>query len=88
MPDIEDIALLEICECGEKNVSEAIRIFEETSLPYKKAKKLVTGCEKSCCRAALMRLYEMVDFGKIDYDEIHDLIELRLSRLAKMGEGK
>lgn len=83
----EEILLSEICVCGEKNVAEAIQIFEETTLPYKKAKKLVTGCDKSCCRAALMRLYEMVDFGKIDYDEIHDLIELRLARLARLSEG-
>lgn len=87
MPTKEEVLACEICECGEKNVAEAIRLFEETALPYKKAKKMITGCEKSCCRAALMRLYEMVDFGKIDYDEIHDLIELRLIRIARLSQG-
>lgn len=87
MPAKEEVLLEEICECGEKNVAESIEIFEQTTLPYKKAKKLVTGCDKSCCRAALMRLYEMVDFGQIDYDEIHDLIQLRLERIARLGGG-
>jgi DNA-directed RNA polymerase subunit N (RpoN/RPB10) len=64
-----------ICECGDKTVSEAIEIFENTDLPYKKAKKLVTGCNKTCCRRPLMSLYQMIDFGKIDYEEIDFLIE-------------
>ena len=27
-----------ICECGNKTVAEAIDIFQDTDLPYKKAK--------------------------------------------------
>ena len=64
-----------ICECGRKNIAEAIEIFQNTNLPYKKAKKLVTGCNKSCCRKALMKLFDQVYFGKIDIDEISDLID-------------
>ncbi len=66
-----------ICECGNKSVDEAIALFSETTLPYKKAKKLVTGCNKTCCRRPLMRLFDMVQFGEIDYDEIDFLIEQR-----------
>lgn len=87
MSSKEEVLSEEICECGMKNVAEAIEIFEQTTLPYKKAKKLVTECDKSCCRAALMRLYEMVDFGQVDFDEIHDLIQLRLERIARLGGG-
>jgi len=64
-----------ICNCGEKSVLQAIEIFEATELPYKKAKKLVTGCNKTCCRRALMRLFNMVDFGAIDYEEIGFLVD-------------
>lgn len=63
-----------ICLCGEKTVFEAIDIFKHTDLPYKKAKKLVTGCNKTCCRKPLMRLFDMVSFGEIDYFEIDYLI--------------
>lgn len=66
-----------ICECGDKSVDEAIAIFEKTDLPYKKAKKLVTGCNKTCCRRPLMRLFDMVRFGDVDYEEIDFLIEQR-----------
>ncbi|HHB94792.1 MAG TPA: hypothetical protein ENK88_06575 [Campylobacterales bacterium] len=69
-----------ICECGEKSVKEAIDIFKDTDLPYKKAKKLVTGCNKSCCRKPLMTLFKMVDFGAVDYEEIDALIEQFQSR--------
>jgi DNA-directed RNA polymerase subunit N (RpoN/RPB10) len=69
-----------ICACGDKSVSEAVEIFKETTLPYKKAKKLVTGCNKTCCRRPLMALYNMVEFGKIDYEEIDFLIEQMNSR--------
>ncbi len=62
-----------LCECGEKSIAEAIEIFQETSLPYKKAKKLVTGCSKSCCRRPLMALFNMVFTGKVDVDEIYRL---------------
>ena len=64
-----------ICECGNKTVAEAIDIFQDTDLPYKKAKKLVTGCNKSCCRRPLMALYQMIDFGKVDLEEIDFLID-------------
>ena len=72
-----------ICECGEKTVSEAVEIFTDTDLPYKKAKKLVTGCNKSCCRRPLMKLFDMVEFGEIDYEEIDILIEQRRARLEE-----
>ena len=62
-----------LCECGEKTIGEAIAIFQETSLPYKKAKKLVTGCSKSCCRRPLMALFNMVYTGDIDIDEVYRL---------------
>lgn len=82
----EDVLALEICECGNKNVADAIKIFQETSLPYKKAKKLVTECEKSCCRAALLRLFDMSYFGNFDYDEIERLIQLRHDKLGEILE--
>ncbi|MBN2869630.1 MAG: hypothetical protein JXK04_01600 [Campylobacterales bacterium] len=82
----EEILSLEICECGGKSVAEAIEIFQQTSLPYKKAKKLVTGCDKSCCRAALLRLFDMSYFGKFDYDEIERLIQLRHDKLGEILE--
>lgn len=84
----EDVLAMEICECGEKNVAEAIEIFQDTSLPFKKAKKLVTGCNKSCCRAALLKLYDMNQFGRFDYEEIGYLIEQRLERLKRLSEGE
>jgi len=64
-----------ICICGEATIEDAIIIFNETDLPYKKAKKLVTKCNKTCCRRALMALYNMVEFGEVDYEEIDFLIE-------------
>lgn len=72
---MEDLANKIICECGEKNVTDAIEIFKETDLPYKKAKKLVTGCNKTCCRRPLMALFNMVEFGEVDYEEIDFLID-------------
>jgi len=78
---------MEICECGEKNVAQAIEIFQNTSLPFKKSKKLVTECNKNCCRAALEKLSDMVTFGKFDYDEIAHLIQLRHDRMARLLEG-
>jgi penicillin V acylase-like amidase (Ntn superfamily) len=83
----EDVLELEICECGEKNVAQAIEIFQNTSLPFKKSKKLVTECNKNCCRAALMKLNDMVTFGTFDYDEIAHQIQLRHDRLARLTEG-
>ena len=64
-----------ICECGTKTVSQAVEILKETNLPYKKAKKLVTECNKTCCRRPLMALFNMIDFGEIDYEEIDFLID-------------
>jgi hypothetical protein len=64
-----------ICECGSKTVTQAVEILKETDLPYKKAKKLVTECNKTCCRRPLMALYNMIEFGEIDYEEIDFLID-------------
>jgi hypothetical protein len=69
-----------ICECGEKSVQEAVEIFQATDLPYKKAKRLVTGCNKSCCRVPLLALFNMVEFGEVDYEQIDFLIEQRRAR--------
>jgi len=88
MRNKEEILQMEICECGEKNVAEAIDIFQNTSLPFKKAKKLVTECNKSCCRAALVKLYDMNQFGTYDFEEIEHLIEQRLERLRRLAEGE
>ncbi|PLY09692.1 MAG: hypothetical protein C0625_00390 [Arcobacter sp.] len=78
---MEDLKNKRICECGEKTIQEAVIIFENTDLPYKKAKKLVTGCSKTCCRKPLMALYNMVDFGFVDYEEISFLIDAMKDRL-------
>lgn len=72
---MEDFKNQIICECGNKNVLQAVDIFKNTDLPYKKAKKLVTECNKTCCRRPLMALFNMVEFGSIDYDEICFLID-------------
>jgi hypothetical protein len=69
-----------ICECGNKSVDEAVQIFKATDLPYKKAKKLVTECNKTCCRRPLMALFNMVEFGEIDYEQIDFLIEQKQER--------
>lgn len=87
MPTKEEVLQLEICECGAKNVAQAIEIFQNTSLPFKKSKKLVTECNKNCCRAALEKLNDMVTFGRFDYDEIAHLIHLRHDRMARLLEG-
>lgn len=86
MPTKEEVLDLEICECGGKSVAQAIKLFQETSLPYKKAKKLVTECDKSCCRAAITRLFDMAFYGNFDYDEIARLIQLRHDKLGKLLE--
>jgi len=80
---MEDLRSKIICECGDKDVADAVEIFKGTDLPYKKAKKLVTGCNKTCCRRPLMALFKMVEFIKqsgdndleIDYEEIDFLID-------------
>lgn len=78
MGDLKEIRL---CECGQKTIQDAVEIFKKTDLPYKKAKKLVTGCSKTCCRRPLMALYQMVDFGFVDYEEIAFLIEAMNDRM-------
>lgn len=83
----EEVLEMQICECGEKDVAQAIDIFQNTSLPFKKAKKLVTECNKTCCRMALIKLFDMQQFGKYDYDEIALLIEQRLERLRRLAQG-
>jgi hypothetical protein len=83
----EEILEMEICECGEKNVAQAIDIFQNTALPFKKAKKLVTECNKSCCRAALLKLFDMNQFGQYDYEEVEQLIEQRMERMRRLAEG-
>jgi len=87
MKDKQEILDMEVCECGEKNVSQAIEIFQNSSLPFKKAKKLVTECNKSCCRTALLKLYDMNQFGSFDLDEIDNIIQQRLDRLKRLAEG-
>lgn len=70
-----------ICECGNKTVAQAVEILSNTDLPYKKAKKLVTECNKTCCRRPLMALYNMIEFGQIDYEEIDFLIDQMNDRI-------
>lgn len=77
---MQDLKSKIICECGQKSIEEAVAIFKATTLPYKKAKKLVTQCNQTCCRRALMALFNMVEFGVIDYEEIAFLIEQKNSR--------
>lgn len=83
----EEVLKTEICECGDKCVADAIEIFQNTSLPFKKAKKLVTECNKNCCRGVLVKLFDMVHFGKYDYEEIDRLIQIRHDKIAKLLEG-
>ncbi|RXJ99677.1 hypothetical protein CRU98_06525 [Arcobacter sp. CECT 8986] len=80
---MEDLKSKQICQCGEKSIDEAIEIFKNTDLPYKKAKKLVTQCNKACCRKALMSLFNMVKFGQVDYEEISFLIDAANDRLKE-----
>ena len=82
----DEILALEICECGRKSVAEAIAIFQDTSLPYPKAKVLVTGCSKSCCRHALMKLFDMSYYGEFNLPEIARLIAIRDDTIAKLLE--
>lgn len=77
---MEDVSIKIICECGQKNIAQAIEIFKSTTLPYKKAKKLVTECNQTCCRRPLMALFNMIEFGEVDIEEIAFLIEQKNSR--------
>lgn len=72
---LEEMQSKIICECGNKTVAQAEEILRATDLPYKKAKKLVTECNKTCCRRPLMALFQMIEFGEIDYEEIDFLID-------------
>lgn len=72
-----------ICECGQKTIQDAIDSFKSTTLPYKKAKKLVTECNQTCCRRPLMALFNMVEFGEIDYEEIAFLIDQKNNRFEQ-----
>jgi len=74
-PEEARILALEICACGEKSVEEAIVIFQGTSLPFRKARKLVTGCSKTCCKEALSRLFDMTYFGTIDLIELEAVMK-------------
>ena len=87
MYDKEKVLEMEVCECGAKNVAQTIEIFQDTALPFKKAKKLVTECNKSCCRGVLMKIYDMNQYGRYDYDEIAYLIQQRQERLKRLCEG-
>jgi hypothetical protein len=87
MEDKEEILKMQVCECGEKDVAQAIDIFQNTALPFKKAKKLVTECNKSCCRTVLLKIYDMNQYGRFDYEEIAFLIKQREERLKKLLEG-
>ncbi len=77
---MEDLSAKIICECGQKSIAQAIEILKSTTLPYKKAKKLVTECNQTCCRRPLMALFNMIEFGEIDIEEIAFLIEQKNSR--------
>jgi len=77
---VEPFASKIICECGQKTIEDAVVIFRACALPYKKAKKLVTECNQTCCRRPLMALFNMVEFGEIDYEEIAFLIDQKNSR--------
>lgn len=84
---MNDYASKILCECGQKSIQEAIEIFKATDLPYKKAKKLVTNCNQTCCRRPLMALFNMVEFGQIDYEEIAFLIDQKNCRFEdEQGE--
>lgn len=78
---MDELSAKIICECGQKSIKEAIVIFKSTPLPYKKAKKLVTGCNQTCCRRPLMTLFNMLEFGEIDIEEIAFLIDQKNDRI-------
>ncbi|MDR2636036.1 MAG: hypothetical protein LBC08_04315 [Campylobacteraceae bacterium] len=66
-----------ICECANRTVKEAVEIFQKAdpALSYRKAKKLVTLCDKTCCMSPLMTLFKMVKEQDIDYRKISILID-------------
>ncbi len=79
---MEDLGKKIICLCGQKSINEAIEIFKETDLPYKKAKKLVTGCNRVCCRRPLTALFNMLEFGAVDFEEIDLMIDQMNERMT------
>jgi hypothetical protein len=79
---MEDLGKKIICLCGQKSVNEAIEIFKDTDLPYKKAKKLVTGCNRVCCRRPLTALFNMLEFGAVDFEEIDLMIDQMNERMT------
>lgn len=82
----EGLAKTLVCDCGEKTIAEAVAIFQNTDLPYKKAKKLVTGCDRTCCRQPLQKLFDMTYFGEFDLMEIVRLINIRNDKLKQLLE--
>lgn len=82
----EELAKTLVCDCGEKTIAEAVAIFQNTDLPYKKAKKLVTGCDRTCCRQPLQKLFDMTYFGEFDLTEIVRLINIRNDKLKQLLE--
>lgn len=80
---MENIKKLKICNCSQISIEEAVNIFQNTTLPYKKARKLVTKCNKTCCRRPLRSLFNMIEFGFIDYEEIAFLINQKNDRLKE-----
>jgi hypothetical protein len=82
----EELSKTVLCECSGKTIGEAISVFQGTDLPYKKAKKLVTECDKTCCRQPLQKLFDMTYFGEFDMPEIVRLIEIRNNRLKQLFE--
>ncbi|MDD2382713.1 MAG: hypothetical protein PHN18_00835 [Sulfurospirillaceae bacterium] len=85
---MEELKSKIICECGQKSIEDAITIFKATTLPYKKAKKLVTECNQTCCRRPLMALFNMIEFGEVDYEEIAFLIDQKNSRYGSEDENE
>ena len=76
----------EVCACGEKTVSQAIAIFQHTDLPIRKAQKLVTECDKNCCKTVLSKIFDMTYYGKFDYDEIERVLTLKEDKLSALVE--
>jgi hypothetical protein len=67
---LETFGTIVICDCSETSISDAIEILQHTDLPYPKAKKLVTKCSRTCCDKPLRLLFNMVEFGKFDLEEV------------------
>ena len=72
---LETFGTIVICECSETSISDAIEILQHTDLPYPKAKKPVTKCSRTCCDKPLRLLFNMVEFGKFDLEEVANLIK-------------